>query len=108
MAVRLIQRGQVRGRETSHVDLVKRLVREGEQTRTEAVTMPFVVLGEALRLEGAQESQRGGLVHVEQAGKLVEGFRSGAEVDQDTESAVDGLAHAAPASASSCGCSSSA
>lgn len=75
------------------VEVLHRLLGEGDEAGAEAVALVGLAVDHAVFVERAEESQRGGLVDAEAVGDLTEVGGALGQQRQDAECAVDGLTH---------------
>src|SRR5690606_11625312 len=88
-----VQPGQVRVGDVAHVQRLHRLLGQGEQPGAQPVALVGLAVDHAVLAHGAQQPQRGRLVHAEPGGHLLQPGGPLGEERQDGQGAVDGLAH---------------
>ncbi|CAM5701883.1 hypothetical protein SVIOM74S_01412 [Streptomyces violarus] len=93
MSAALVEADQVGMGDLADVEVLHRLLGEGEEAGAEAVALVGLAVDEAVLVEGAQQAQGRGLVHAEAVGDLPQVGGALGEQRQDAERAVDGLAH---------------
>src|SRR5690606_36134559 len=95
-----VEAGEVGVGDLADVEVLHRLLGEGEEAGAEAVALVGLAVDQAVFVQGAQQAQRRGLVDAEAVGDLSEVGGSLREQRQDAQCAVDGLAHGVRTSSS--------
>ncbi len=92
----LVQLGQVGAGDVADVEVLDGLGGEREEACAEAVAAVGAAVDVAALVQGAQQAQRGALVHAELVGDLAESGGPPCEQRQDAERSFDRLAHRLP------------